>query len=169
MTMSMYKAFLPATTKILGNLEGILDKAVAHQAARKISDGAFVDARLFPDMFPFALQIRIAGDMVKGGAARLAGVEIPKYEDNEKTLAELKARVRKTLDFLNTFKPEQIDGTEAKEISFTIGGRTHNFTGIDYVNHWVLPNFYFHVTTAYNLLRHGGVEIGKMDYLGRSQ
>ena len=167
MTISMYSAFIPATTKVLGNLEGILDKAIAHAAAKKIVDAAFVDARLFPDMFPFALQIRIAGDMVKGGAARLAGLDIPKYEDNEKTLAELKARVRRTIDFLSSIKPEQIDGTEAKAISLTVGGNPMNFNGLDYLNHWVLPNFYFHVTTAYNLLRQGGVEIGKMDYLGK--
>jgi hypothetical protein len=167
MTISMYSAFIPATTKVLGNLEGILDKAAAHQAAKKIADAAFVDARLFPDMFPFSLQVRIAGDMVKGGAARLAGVELVRYEDNEKTLAELKARVQRTREYLQTFKPEQIDGTEAKAIVFTLGGKERKFTGIDYLNHWVLPNFYFHVTTAYNLLRQGGVEIGKMDYLGQ--
>lgn len=169
MNISMYNASIPVMIKMLGNLETILDKAIAHAAARKIDDAAFVEARLFPDMFTFARQIRVATDMAKGAGARLAGVEIPKFEDNEKTLAELKARLRKAVDFLKTLTPAQIDGTEDKAITLTAGKNTFNFKGLDYVNAWVLPNFYFHVTTAYNLLRHGGVEIGKMDFLGKVQ
>lgn len=167
MNISMYNASIPVMIKMLGNLEAMLDKAIAHAAARKIDDAAFVDARLFPDMFTFARQIRVATDMSKGAGARLAGIDIPKFEDNEKTLPELKARLRKAIDFLATLTPAQIDGTEARAITLTVGGNTLNFQGLDYLNYWVLPNFYFHVTTAYNLLRHGGVEIGKMDFLGK--
>ncbi len=167
MTISMYNASIPVMIKILGNLESIVDKAIAHAAARKIDDAAFVEARLFPDMFTLARQIRVATDMSKGAGARLAGIEIPKFEDNEKTLAELKARLRKAIDFLKTLTPAQIDGTEDKVITLTVGGNTMTFNGLDYLLYWVLPNFYFHVATAYNLLRHGGVEIGKMDYLGK--
>jgi hypothetical protein len=167
MNISMYNASIPVMIKMLGNLEAILDKAIAHATARKIDDSAFVDARLFPDMFTFARQIRIATDMSKGAGARLAGIDIPKFDDNEKTLPELKARVCKGMDFLKTLTPAQIDGTEDKTITLTVGGNALNFTGLDYLNSWVLPNFYFHVATAYNLLRHGGVEIGKMDFLGK--
>jgi hypothetical protein len=169
MNISMYNASIPVMIKMLGNLEAILDKAIAHAAARKIDDAAFVEARLFPDMFTFARQIRVATDMAKGAGARLAGIEIPKFEDNEKTLAELKARLRKAIDFLKTLTPAQIDGTEERAITLTAGSNTFNFKGLDYLFSWVLPNFYFHVATAYNLLRHGGVEIGKMDFLGKVQ
>ena len=168
MTISMYNASIPVMIKILGNLEAILDKAIAHAAARKIDDAAFVESRLFPDMFTLARQVRVATDMSKGAGARLAGIEIPKFEDNEKTLAELKARLRKAIDFLKTLTPAQIDGTEDKVITLTVGGNTMTFNGLDYLLYWVLPNFYFHATTTYNLLRHGGVEIGKMDFLGKS-
>ena len=169
MTISMYNASIPVMIKMLGNLEAILDKAIAHAAARKIDDAAFVEARLFPDMFTLARQVRVATDMSKGAGARLAGIEIPKFEDNEKTLPELKARLRKAIDFLKTLTAAQIDGTEDKAITLTVGGNTMNFKGLDYLLYWVLPNFYFHVATTYNLLRHGGVEIGKMDFLGKVQ
>ncbi len=169
MRISMYNASIPAMIKVLGNLDAILDKAIAHAAARKIDDSAFVEARLFPDMFTFARQVRIATDMAKGAGARLAGIEIPKFEDNEQTLAELKARLRKAVDFLSTLTPAQIDGSEDRAITLTAGGNTFHLKGLDYLNSWVLPNFYFHVTTAYNLLRHGGVDIGKMDFLGKVQ
>ena len=169
MTISMYHASIPLLTKMLGNLETIVDKAIAHAAARKIDDTAFVEARLFPDMFTFARQIRIATDMAKGAGARLAGIDIPKFDDHEKTLPELKARLRKAIDFLQTLTPAQIDGSENKTISLTAGGNSFTFKGVDYLQSWVLPNFFFHVTTAYNLLRHGGVEIGKMDFLGKVQ
>lgn len=167
MNISMYNASIPVMIKMLGNLEAIVDKAITHAATRKVDDAAFVDARLFPDMFTFARQIRIATDMSKGAGARLAGIDMPKFDDNEKSLPELKARVRKGIDFLKTLSAAQIDGTEDKAITITVGGNTLNFNGLDYLNHWVLPNFYFHVATAYNLLRHGGVEIGKMDFLGK--
>jgi len=167
MNISMYNVSIPVLIKMLGNLDAILDKTIAHAAARKIDEAAFVDARLFPDMFPFARQIRIATDMAKGAGARLAGIEIPKYEDNEKTLPELKARLHKCIAFLQTLTPAQIDGSEERAITLTAGKNTFNFKGLDYLNSWVLPNFYFHVATAYNLLRHGGLEIGKMDFLGK--
>jgi len=169
MNISMYNASIPVLIRMLGNLDAIIDKAIAHTAARKIDEAAFVEARLFPDMFTFARQIRVATDMAKGAGARLAGLDIPRFEDNERTFAELKARLTKAIDFLKTIKPEQIDGSEDKPISLTVAGNALNFKGLDYLNHWVLPNFYFHVTTAYNLLRHGGVEIGKTDYLGKVQ
>lgn len=169
MNISMYNSSVPVMIKMLGNLEAILDKAIAHAAARKIDDSAFVEARLFPDMFTFARQIRIATDMSKGAGARLAGIDIPKFEDNEKTLPELKARVRKAIDFLKTLTSTQIDGSEERAITITAGGKTLNFNGLDYLLTWVLPNFFFHVATAYNLLRHSGVEIGKMDFLGKVQ
>ncbi len=169
MNISMYNASIPVMIKMLGNLDAIFDKAIAHAAARKIDEAAFVDARLFPDMFTFARQIRVATDMAKGAGARLAGIDIPKFEDNEKTLPELKARLHKCIAFLKTLTPAQIDGSEDKAITLTAGPNTFNFKGLDYLNSWVFPNFYFHVTTAYNLLRHGGVEIGKMDFLGKVQ
>lgn len=169
MAISMYNASVPVFIRMLGNLEAIIDKTITHAAARKIDDAAFVEARLFPDMFTFARQIRVATDVSKGGIARLAGVEIPKFEDNEKTLAELKARLRRAIDFFNTITPAQIDGTEDKAISLTVGGNALKFKGLDYLLAFVLPNFYFHVTTAYNLLRQGGVDIGKMDFLGQIQ
>ena len=168
MNISMYNASIPVMIKMMGNLDAILDKAIAHAATRKIDDAAFVEARLFPDMFNLARQVRVATDMSKGAGARLAGIDIPKFEDNEKTLPELKARLRRCIDFLQTLTPAQIDGSEERAITLTAGKHTLNFKGLEYLNSWVLPNFYFHVTTAYNLLRHGGVEIGKTDFLGKA-
>ena len=167
MSQSFYHGVVPVLTKTLGNLEAIIDKAIAHAAAHKIDDSAFVEARLFPDMFTFARQIRIAGDMAKGAGARLCGIDIPKYEDNEKTLPELKARLTKTIAFLNSLTPDQFKDAPERDIQFKAGPRSFQFKGQDYLQTWVLPNVYFHVTTAYNLLRHGGVEIGKMDFLGK--
>ena len=169
MTISMYNASIPVFIKSLGNLEAILDKAIAHAAARKIEDSALTDARLYPDMFTLTRQIRVATDMSKGAGARLAGIEIPRFEDNERTLVDLKARLHKAIDFLKTLTAAQINGTEDKTITLTVGGNTMTFKGLDYLLYWALPNFYFHVTTAYNLLRHNGIEIGKMDFLGKVQ
>ena len=169
MTISMYNASIPVFIKSLGNLEAILDKAIAHAAARKIEDSALTDARLYPDMFTLTRQIRVATDMSKGAGARLAGIEIPRFEDNERTLGDLKARLHKAIDFLKTLTAAQIDGTEDKTITLTVGGNTMTFKGLDYLLYWALPNFYFHVTTAYNLLRHNGIEIGKIDFLGKVQ
>jgi hypothetical protein len=166
MTISMYQASAPRLAHMLKNLSALIDKAEAHVAARKIDPAVLPAARLFPDMLPFARQVQIACDTSKGGCARLAGVDIPKHEDTEKTFEELKARIAKTVAFIESFKPAQLDGTEAKEIVLKFGPREFRFTGIDYLLGFVLPNLYFHVTTAYNILRHNGVEVGKRDYLG---
>jgi hypothetical protein len=166
MKISMYQASVPRFVNILGNLSTILDKAQAYSDARKLGAEALTAYRLFPDMLPMTAQVQIACDTAKGAVARLAGVEIPAYEDNEKTLADLKARIAKTLAFIRTVTPEQIDGTEDKEIVIKRGDQETRFTGMQFLLGRVVPNFYFHVTTAYNILRHNGVEIGKRDYLG---
>lgn len=166
MTLSMHAALVPPVAKTLQSLMVILDKGAAHCQARQIDPSVFLQSRLFPDMFPLTKQVQIATDMVKGGAARLAGQTIPKYDDTEATFAELQARIQRTIDFLHTFQPEQIDGSETREIVIPLRDREVRMPGQAYLSTWVLPNFYFHVTTAYNLLRHGGVEIGKRDFLG---
>ena len=166
MKVSMWQASVPCLTRMLNNLSAILDKASAHAEAKKIDQSVFLNARLFPDMYALTRQVYVATDMSKGAVARLAGQEPPKYEDNETTIAELKARIAKTIAFINTFKPEQIDGTEDKEITITMGGKPMTFIGMPYLLNFVLPNLYFHIATAYNILRHNGVEIGKRDFLG---
>jgi hypothetical protein len=166
MTISMYQASVPRFINALNNLSVILDKAQAHVDAKKLDESAFTTFRLFPDMLPMTRQIMIATDTAKGLAARLAGVEIPVYEDTEKTLGELKARISKTVSFLQTLKPEQIDGTEDKEIIIKRGDKETRYTGMQFLLGHAVPNVYFHITTAYNILRHNGVEIGKRDYLG---
>lgn len=166
MTMSMYQALIPGAVRTLNNLSAILAKAEAHCQARQIDEAAFLQSRLFPDMMPLVRQVYIATDMIKGGGARLAGVEIPKYEDVETTFAQLQARLQKTATFLESLPAAQIDGSEGRDIVLQLRDRQVQFKGQDYLTQWVLPNFYFHVTTAYNLLRHGGVEVGKRDYLG---
>jgi hypothetical protein len=140
--------------------------AEEYATAKGIDGKVLVEARLFPDMFPLARQVQIACDQVKFGLARLAGVEAPKFEDTESTFPQLKERIAKTIAFMDSIKPEQIDGAEAKEIQFSIKGRNFEFVGEQYVLTWIIPNFYFHVATAYNVLRHNGVELGKADYLG---
>ena len=167
MTISMYQASVPRFVNILGNLSGILDKAQAHVDAKKIDPTILTGYRLFPDMLPMSTQVQIACDTAKGVVARLAGVEIPAYEDNEKTLADLKARVAKTVAFIKTMTPAQIDGTEDKEIITKRGDKETRYTGMQFLLGHAVPNFYFHVTTTYNILRHNGVEIGKRDFLGQ--
>ena len=166
MAISMYQASVPQLKKMLVNLTTILTKAEEHVAAKGIDGKVLVEARLFPDMFPLAKQVQIACDQVKFGLARLASVEAPKFDDTETTLAQLRERIAKTISFMDSIKPEQIDGTEAKEIKFSIKEWSFEFVGEQYVLTWIIPNFYFHVTTAYNILRHNGVELGKADYLG---
>ena len=168
MQLSMYQASVPTFLRTLKNLSAILDKAAAFAEAKKIDESVLVNARLAPDMFPFARQIQIATDMVKGCAARLAGVEVPSYADTESTIAELKARIAKTIALLEGFKPEQIDGSEEKTVTLKLRGREVNFVGKPYLFEFVIPNFYFHVTTAYDILRHNGVELGKQDFIGRN-
>ena len=167
MPISMYQASVPALIKTLENLAAILNKAVQHADARKIDHGAFLGARAFPDMLPMVRQVQLASDFAKNGTARIAGVEGPKFPDNEASFEELQERIKKTIDFLNTLKPAQFDNAETREITFPVGGKPKTFQGLPYLVHWVLPQFYFHVTTAYVLLREGGVEIGKKDFVGQ--
>ncbi len=166
MTISMYQASVPRLVNALGNLSNILDKAQAHADAKKLDPAVLPGLRLFPDMLPLKSQVQIASDTAKGVVARLAGVEIPAYEDTETTLAELKARIAKTIAFVQTFTTAQIDGTEDKEIITRRGEKETRYTGMQFLLGHAIPNIYFHVTTAYNILRHNGVEIGKRDYLG---
>src|SRR4030081_3088797 len=166
MKISMYQASVPRFANTLRNLSAILDNAQAHAAAKKIEPVVFTQSRLAPDMFPLSRQVQIACDSAKGAAARLAGLEIPKHEDTEQTFAELKARIEKTLDFVESLKPAQIDGSEDREVVLKLRGQDVKFNGLQYLLGFVYPNFYFHVTTAYNILRHSGVEIGKRDYIG---
>ena len=166
MTISMYQASVPRLANILKNLSAILDKAQAHAEAKKIDPLVLSNARLYPDMLPMKRQVYIACDSAKNVVARLAGVEPPKHDDVEETFAELKARIAKALAFIQTFKPEQIDGSEEKAIRIKAGQRELDYTGMQYLLGHALPNFYFHVVTAYDILRHNGVEIGKRDYLG---
>src|SRR5450755_4682549 len=167
MNISMYQASVPRFVNILGNLSNILDKAQAHVDAKKLDTATLTTYRLYPDMLPMTTQVQIACDAAKGVVARLAGVEIPVYEDNEKTLADLKARVAKTIAFIQTVTPAQIDDTEDKEIVIKRGDKETHYTGMQFLLGHALPNFYFHVTTTYNILRHNGIEIGKRDYLGK--
>ena len=166
MIISMYQASVPRFVSILGNLTKILDKAQTHVDAHKLDAATLTTYRLFPDMLPMTTQVLIACDTAKGVVARLAGVEIPAYEDNEKTLADLKARIAKTIAFIQTVTPGQIDGTEDKEIVTKRGEKETHYKGMQFLLGHALPNFYFHVTTTYNILRHNGIEIGKRDYLG---
>ena len=166
MTISMYQASVPVFIRMLGNLAAILEKAAAHCAARKIDPAVLLNYRLYPDMFAFARQVQVACDHARNGAARLAGVEAPRLENGEQTFAELVARVRDTIAYLETFAPAQIDGSEAREVVVRRGETVNTYPGLDYLLNRTLPNFYFHVTTAYDILRHNGVELGKRDYLG---
>lgn len=166
MNVSMYQTTLPGYIRALKNLDAILDKAATFCEEKNIKPDVLVNYRLAPDMHPLTTQIQIASDTAKGCAARLSGVEPPKYEDNETTLPELKARIAKTIDFLKSVSPEAIDGTEDKDIQLKFPNATLDFKGLDYVVHFVTPNFYFHVTTAYAILRHAGVPLSKYDYLG---
>jgi uncharacterized protein len=169
MSISMYDVSIPALTSGLTNLSAILDKAAAHAAAKKFDSAVLSEARLFPDMYPFTRQVQIACDTAKGAAARLAGIEVPKHEDTEATLAELKARIAKTVDFLKSVTAAQLKDAESRAIEIKFPNGSWKFTGIAYLNDFVLPNFYFHVSMAYALLRKNGVEIGKGDFLGAIQ
>jgi uncharacterized protein len=162
----MYRASIPQLTKMLTNLSNILKKAEEFAEAKSIDGKVLVESRLAPDMFPLSKQVQIACDQVKNGMARLAGIEPPKFEDNETTFAQLQERIAKTIAFANSIEPAQVDGTEAKEIKFSIYEWNFEFVGEQYLLTWIIPNFYFHVTTAYDILRHNGVEIGKSNYLG---
>jgi hypothetical protein len=169
MAVSIYDISVASFSRTLQSLSGILDKAIAYAAAKNIDGKVLVDARLFPDMFPLSRQVQIACDFAKGCSARLAGVEVPKYEDNESTLEELKARVAKTLSFIGTIRPEQLKGAEDRTITHEMRVMTLKLPGLQYLTGFALPNFYFHATTAYALLRHNGVELGKRDFIGPVQ
>ena len=162
----MYQASAPRFANTLKNLSAILDKAKAHAEARKIDEQVLISSRLFPDMFALARQVQIACDSAKGAVARLAGVEIPKHEDTEKTFDELNARIAKTIAFIDGVKAAQVDGSEDKEIVLKLRGKDVPFKGLQYLLGFAWPNFYFHATTAYNILRHNGVEVGKQDFIG---
>jgi hypothetical protein len=166
MTISMYQASVPRFVNILGNLSGILDKAIAHTEARKIDPSVLPSFRIAPDMLPMSAQVQIACDGAKGLVARLSGVTAPVFEDNEKTLGELKQRIAKTIAFIQSVPADAIDGTEDKDIVIKRGEKETHYKGLQFLLGYAVPNFYFHVTTAYAILRHNGVEIGKRDFLG---
>jgi uncharacterized protein len=166
MALSLFDVSIPVLVRGLTNLSTLIDKAAAYAEAKKLDPTALAQVRLFPDMFPLSRQVQIACDTAKGGAGRLAGVEIPKHEDTETTLPELKQRIAKTLDFVKGIKASQLEGAETRSIELKGPNRTLSFTGLSYVNHFVLPNFYFHESITYAILRTNGVEVGKSDYLG---
>lgn len=167
MALSMYQASVPVFIRMLNNLADFLKKGEAFAEAKKIDPAVLINSRLAPDMFPLSRQVQIATDIARRGVARLAGLEAPKIEDKEQTFADLYARINQAIKYLKDFKPKQIDGSEDKPISFEIRGNTMNFTGMEMLLNFSLPNMYFHVTTAYDILRHNGVEIGKADFLGK--
>lgn len=166
MTISMYQASVPAFIRALNNLAAILEKGAAYAQARKVDESVLLNSRLFPDMFPLARQVQIATDTARSGAGRLAGVEFPSYEDNESTFQELVQRIRNTIGFLESLQAAQIDGSEGKTISWQTRSSTKSMQGQPYLMNHLLPNVHFHVATAYNILRHNGVEVGKKDFLG---
>ncbi|MGA7180757.1 MAG: DUF1993 domain-containing protein [Thiobacillaceae bacterium] len=166
MPISMYQTSVPIFIRMLRSLDAILGKAAAFAEARKIDPVLMLNSRLYPDMFPLSRQIQIASDTAKGAAARLAGMEPPQYEDTEVNFDHLRARLQKTIAYLESFKPEQINGSEARTVTLNHHGEEVRYAGLNYLLESVLPNFFFHVTTAYDILRHYGLEIGKKDYLG---
>ena len=165
MTLSMSQASSPVFLQGLKGLSGVLEKAAAHIEAKKMDQNAFLQARLYPDMLPMGRQVQIACDFAKGAAGRLAGAELPTYEDTETSFADLDARIAKTMAFIEGLDAAAIAGSDAREISLVRRGETHTFTGKVYLFEQALPNFWFHVTTAYAILRHNGVEVGKKDFL----
>lgn len=166
MSLSMYQASVPVFIRALGNLSRILSKGADDADTRRIDPAVFITARLAPDMFPLSRQVQIATDTAKGCAARLAGNEIPSYPDVEASFPELEERIQRTLDFLRSVSAAQFEGSEDRTITLRIGGRDTSFSGKDYLLTFALPNFFFHVTTAYDILRHNGVALTKGDYLG---
>lgn len=166
MTFSMYSASAPVFTQILNSLGAIIDKAEAHATEKKIEPAALLQARLFPDMFPLLRQVQVAADFAKGACARLAGVDVPKYEDDERTFADLRERVAKTVAFIASLPQDAIEAAAQRDITTGSGDKAKQWKGQVYLMHYALPHFYFHATTAYNILRHNGVEIGKKDFIG---
>ncbi|WPB78465.1 DUF1993 domain-containing protein [Archangium violaceum] len=166
MSLSMYQASIPVFIRMLGNLSAILEKAATYAAAKKIEPSVLINARLAPDMLPLSFQIQIASDTAKGCAARLAGIDPPSMADTESTLPELQERIKKTIAFLQTVTAAQVDGSEEREIVLKMRNSELQFKGQSYLLGFALPNFYFHLTTAYAILRHNGLDIGKADFLG---
>ena len=166
MPLSMYQASVPVFLQGLKNLAAILDKAAGQAAERKIDPGVLLNDRLAPDMLPFVRQVQIASDHAKGASARLAGIDVPKFEDVEKSFDDLQQRLVRVTEFVRSISPTQIDGSEEREITLPIGGQTMAFKGQGYLLHFALPNFYFHLTSAYAILRHNGIVIGKRDFIG---
>ena len=166
MKISMYQASVPVFIRMLKNLAAILAKGATYAEAKKIEPTVLINSRLYPYMFPLVRLIQIASDVAKGCGARLAGLEPPKFEDNEATFPELLTRIDKTVAYLETLKPEQIDGSEQRTITLQIRNKTVTFLGMPFLLNFALPNFYFHVTTAYDIFRHCGIEIGKQDFIG---
>jgi hypothetical protein len=167
MSLTMYTAAVPTCARALNSLAALIEKAAAHAQARKIDPAVLLGARLFPDMFPLATQIHIANDIAQGGAARLAGAEVPAFEAKERSFDEWIAATNATVAYLGSLKPAQFEGSEEKAITWQTRTSTRNMQGTPYLFHHVLPNVFFHVTTAYDILRQSGLEIGKQDYLGR--
>jgi len=166
MSVSMYTQSVPVFVKMLTNLSGILDKTAQHCAERKIDPAVLLGSRLYPDMFNLMRQVQIGCDFAKGAAARLVGVDVPKYEDSETTTDELKARIAKTIAFIQSLPEAQFAGSEGRTITIPMRGEQKSFVGLNYLNNIVLPNFYFHLATAYGILRHNGVPLGKADFTG---
>jgi uncharacterized protein len=166
MTISMYQASVPPFIRALTNLAAILEKGAAYAQARQIDEAVLLSSRLFPDMFPLSRQVQIATDTARSGAARLAGVDFPAYEDKEATFQQLVQRIRNTVTYLESLKPAQIDGGEDKTITWQSRSSSKSMQGLPYLLSHLLPNIYFHVATAYAILRHNGVQLGKKDYLG---
>jgi hypothetical protein len=166
MSISVYDQSVARMSHMLKNLDNMVSKAEAYSESNDIDPSALLHARLFPTMRDFIFQVQVATDVSKGCAARLAGAEIPKWSDDEETFADVHARIGKSLEFLATFTEDQFEGSESRELEVKLGSHTINFTGQSYLLGFVLPNFYFHIATAYNLLRHGGLDLGKRDFIG---
>lgn len=166
MKITVHALSIDVFVQTLGNLSAILEKGVAHAAAKKFDSNVLVTSRLAPDMLPLSKQVQIACDLAKNSAARLAGVEPPRFEDNEKTIEELRGRIAKTIEYLKTLPAGSVDSSEERDIKVPAGERTLEFKGLAFLQRWAIPNVFFHVTTAYNILRHNGVDIGKRDFLG---
>lgn len=164
----MFDSSVTVPANFLKALSAILKKAEAHCEARKIDPNAILQARLFPDMFPFTRQVQLVSDFAKGMGARLAGIAVPSYADEEKTFAELQTRIAKTIEFLGTLKNEQFTDAARRTVTIKVGGHDMSFAGAQYLSGYAMPNFYFHLTTAYNILRHNGIELGKKDFMGRA-
>ena len=166
MTFSMYDASVPVFKQILTSLSAVLDKAEAHTTEKKIEPAALLQARLYPDMFPLTRQVQVACDFAKGCCARLAGAEVPRYDDTEQSFAELKQRIATTIAFIDSLPQDGIEASAQRDISTSSGANAKQFKGQVYLVHYALPHFYFHATTAYALLRHNGLEVGKKDFIG---